>query len=715
VTRRAVTGGRVLAVVLAVLVVAAGSFVVEAGAGTREPVPFRDTVEIGAGSVTVQRSLAGELAIPKLQVFYSGYRYVVGYYGVESYAAARATPAHELQFGRPLAAFVTDFSDTGVALTDERYLTIPTGRATGWVPVDETVVVVGSAARTPEGRVAVPFSERSDAEAFASEYGGEVLAWDAAVARLGERTGVDAAGFRREVANRSAWADRTAADARGLLDRPVSTTVRADETLADAIARAPPNTTLRVPPGTYAGNLTVDKPVTIRGAGSGPPLGSAADGAGGTEEPTGERDANATATTIRGDGTGTVVRVTAPGVAIADLRVTGVGPNGTDRSALANVSGEDAWDVRVRVAYGEGDAAIRLDNATGALVSGVAIETPASGVILDRSRGAVVEGLRVRGSDDPTEGFMSVLAMYDPVVIQGAHVIGGRDGVYTHRADGTVIRDSRFESLRFGVHEMYTSGTLVANLTVRDADVGIIVMTRPESNHLVDNDVRGCEVGISPSGGYNYVAGNVLVDNGIGFYVAGSRSLFERNVATGNEFGIRAATVLPTNQVVRNDVVGNDRPVKAVTGPTRVWSVGDEGNYWGRVGRDADGDGVVDRQYRPTGAVDALVPSTPGARTLAASPAVAALRAVQSSVPGLRTVGVVDAAPRADPVRPGTLARLGVDAPTTGDATTAVANGTAATASPTATDEGAADRDRGTNSDGRDAGGRSKRTTGVTP
>jgi nitrous oxidase accessory protein NosD len=678
-----VTGGRVLAVVLAVLVVAAGSFVVGAGAGSREPVPFRDTVEIGAGSVTVQRSLAGELAIPKVQVFYSGYRYVVGYYGVEAYAAARASPAHDLQFGRPLAAFVTDFAGTGVELTDERHLAIPTGRATGWVPVDETVVVVGSAARTPEGRVAVPFSERSDAEAFASEYGGEVLAWDAAVARLGERTGVDAAGFRREVANRSAWADRTAADARGLLDRPVSTTVRANETLAGAIARTPPNTTLRVPPGTYAGNVTIDKPVTIRGAGSGPPLGSAADGAGaadGTDAaggPDGGDDPDATATTIRGDGTGTVVRATAPGVAIADLRVTGVGPNGTDRSALANVSGEDAWDVRVRVAYGEGDAGIRLDNATGALVSGVAIETPASGVILDRSRGALLEGLQVRGSDDPTEGFMSVLAMYEPVVIQGARVVGGRDGVYTHRADGTVIRDSRFESLRFGVHEMYTSGTLVANLTVRDADVGIIVMTRPRSNHLVDNDVRGSEVGISPSGGSNYVAGNVLADNGVGLYVAGSRSLFERNVVVANGFGIRAATVLPTNQVVRNDVAGNGRPVKAVTGPTRVWSVGDEGNYWGPVGRDADGDGVVDRQYRPTGAVDALVPSTAGARTLAASPALAALRAVQSSVPGLRTVGVVDAAPRAEPVRPATLARLGVDGAAAGTASTATANGTA--------------------------------------
>jgi nitrous oxidase accessory protein NosD len=47
-----------------------------------------------------------------------------------------------------------------------------------------------------------------------------------------------------------------------------------------------------------------------------------------------------------------------------------------------------------------------------------------------------------------------------------------------------------------------------------------------------------------------------------------------------------------------------------------------------------------------------------GARTLAHSPAVAAVRALGDAVPGLRGTGAVDTAPLARPVRPDVVATL---------------------------------------------------------
>jgi len=71
---------------------------------------------------------------------------------------------------------------------------------------------------------------------------------------------------------------------------------------------------------------------------------------------------------------------------------------------------------------------------------------------------------------------------------------------------------------------------------------------------------------------------------------------------------------------------------------------------------DADGDGHYDRTYRPTGSVDGQLQDANGAWTLARSPAYQLVRSVQDNVPGLRSGGVVDTAPRTAPARPDVLA-----------------------------------------------------------
>lgn len=612
--------GYVLVAVAVVLGGTAAAFVPDATAGQRhEPVSFDDVVETGMTQVELRQAEASGYAVPRAQAFYSQYRYVVGYHGVTSLVDDLSRERHAAQFGRPLTVSVTDYADESLTVTEGGYLRLPESSAPGWVAVEDATFVVGSEARTTAGPAVVPFSDRGQAAAFADEHGGRVMDWLALREQSFGGGPTTRAAHRERVENRSRWADRTVAATDGLLDRPVSVVVGEDApTVRAAVEQAPPNTTVRIPAGSYATNVTVDKPLTLRGEGD--------------------------ATRLDGGGNGTVVRATAPRVAVAGLSIAGVGANRT----AAGVRDADDWDERVELAYGRADAAVLFVNATGSLAADLNVSTPANGVVFRDSDRSVLRDSRLRGPVEQGEGYMLALPMRSRVVVQDSTFRGGRDAVYAHRAHGLVVRDSEMRDVRFGVHEMYTSDSLVRDNAVRNADIGVVVMTRPTGNAVVGNDVRRSDAGTSVAGSDSYVAGNTFADNEVGMYVAARQTTYARNVVAHNDVATQASTLYPTNVVAANDFVGNDRFVVSTLGPLRVWS----GNYWqGAPGSDADGDGVLERSFRPTGPVDGRVDAT-GTRTLAVSPVVSAVRQLQDAVPAMRPTDVVDDAPLAEPVRP---------------------------------------------------------------
>ncbi|MEF8780579.1 MAG: NosD domain-containing protein [Haloferacaceae archaeon] len=637
--------------VLSVLLLVGGAlglFVVDAGASEAEPVPFEDTVEVGLTSETRQ-TLDENVSLPKVQVFYSQYRYVVGYYGVGTYADVSSQPGHDSQFGYPMATFVTDYAGTGIRLDEDGY-PAPM-RTPGWVDATEAVYVVGSDARSPDGDAALPFSSRPEASAFVEEHGGEIVDWETASTRSYDRSGPEA--VRGAIADRADRADAAVADRTELLDRderPVSVVVGRDaDAIPAAVEAAPPNTTVIVPPGTYETDVEIDRPITLVGVDED---GSIARATGDGEPPV----------HVRGDGNGSVIRITGDRAAVAGVAVSGVGNRTRDPEAVT----EDAWDANVELGYGHGDAGIAAVGAENVLVSEVAIDTPTNGVLLRDSPGAVVRNVTVAGSEEWLDGFMSVMVMRSPSVIENATFVGGRDGVYTHRSHGTVVRDSRMHDMRYGVHLMHTDDALVEGNVVRGGTFGgVTIMTDPAGNAIVGNDVRESSTGISPSGSDVYVAGNVVVDNDRGLSTGTRTSLYEGNVVADNEVGARVSSILPTNRIVSNDFVGNDRHVYASgIGPLRIWTHDGEGNYWdGALGEVAESTedrkrATLARRYVATDPVDERLGRTAGVATLARSPAVSSLRSLSDAVPGLRAGGVVDVAPRSAPANPELLSRV---------------------------------------------------------
>ncbi|MFC7204223.1 NosD domain-containing protein [Haloferax namakaokahaiae] len=607
------------AVVALVVVLASLSFVVPA-AGSVSPVEFDDTVKTGGTAVDVQQAEADGFEVPVAQVHFSRYRYVMGYYDVQTAAADTQSPESARQFGDPLAVFVTDYAHVIPLVDDDGHLRTKHNRATGWVEADEAVFVVESGARVASGPIVVPFSDPADARDFADEYGGEVVGWKQVQNRAENPLSARLDAFESSVEAHHARADQTTAASERLFARPVSMVVGDDApTIRAAVESAPANTTVYVPPGTYeVDTVELNRSITLLGAGK--------------------------ETELVGDGNGSVVHVRAESAAVGNLSIGGVGDVGTRGVQATNESVD--WDTRVTLAYGRGDAGIVLDGANDSAIRDVRIDTPASGVIARESR-ASISNLTVQGADKPSDGFMGVVLIGQPSVVQHSTFLDGRDGVYTHRADGSVVRDNYMESGRYGVHEMYTSDTLVADNVVRENEIGVIIMTRPVGNLVVGNDVRDSEFGFIPAGSDTYVADNVFARNEYGMDVSGDRQVYVRNVVAGNHVGVRGSSTFPTNVVVSNDIVGNDVRVESTLGPMRTWTVGGEGNYWGELPvADADGDGTYDRAFEPSNPVDANLTRDPSALVLSNSPVMEALRSVRDEIAGLRGSGVVDTAPR---------------------------------------------------------------------
>lgn len=615
-----------LGLLVVVAVGAAGLFVVDVGSTSPDPVPFDDTVSVGL-TLEAEYSLDDSVELPRAQVFYSQYQYVVGYYGIETFVENQRQPAHEQRFGYPLTVYVSDYSDTGVELTAQG---LPVSdRSPGWTDAETAWFVVESDAQTPAGDTVIPFSDRDDAAVFTEEYGGSVQTWESILDRSFDRD--DAAVARDRVDDRRRLADERRENASSLTDRPTSVVVGEDtDTVQEAIDEAPANTTVVVPDGTYDEKIEIDHPITLAGDGN---------------------------VTLRGNGNGSVITVTAERTAIQRIDIIGVGNVTREDGELPVEIDEQAWDATFTKYYAGTDAGIAAYDATGLLVRDVSIDTPASGIIAYQSDAAVIRDVTVNGPDDPSSGLAGTLLFQSPSVVEDSTINGTRNGVYLYRSPTTVVRSNEIEGNFLGVHLMYTGDSLLADNDLRTQENhGIVIMTGPERNAVVGNTIRDAEAGLSPGGSGAYIADNLLEGNGLGLRVSSTTSIYEHNVIVGNDVGAEASAMLPTNRVVGNDFVGNDIHADAMSGPLRIWSYEGHGNYWQGAAGVASG-GQSDLSYTPTDPIDRRLHRTGGTPTLARAPALKALAGLEGSVPGMRTGSIVDRAPSCEPNNPELLNR----------------------------------------------------------
>lgn len=418
-------------------------------------------------------------------------------------------------------------------------------------------------------------------------------------------------------------------------ERVVSST---DRHLQEIVAEAAPGDVIVLQAGDYSGPVVIDKPLVLAGkAGA----------------------------IVTGNGTGSVIAITAPGVTVRGLRVTGSG-----------------MDLTLR------DSGIYADKtATGAVIEENTVTGNMFGIYLYGAVDSIARNNKVIGLKS---GRMSQVGSGITVWnAPGAKVIGndisfGRDGIATTASKKNVFSGNRFSDLRFAIHYMYTNDSVVSdnvstgnsvgyaimfsnrleitgNISDGDRDHGLLLNSANSSdisqnvvigrmqpiNRWLSAGVQSGEHGVPQSDEeVDATKGERLGPEKCVFMYNANRNHFTDNRFEGCSIGIHFTAGSEGNTVSGNAFIANRNQVKYVGTRYIDWSSEGRGNYWSdNPAFDLNGDGLGDNPYRPNDLIDRVLWTSPQAKVLTTSPAVQVIRWAQSQFPALLPGGVVDSHP----------------------------------------------------------------------
>jgi len=379
--------------------------------------------------------------------------------------------------------------------------------------------------------------------------------------------------------------------------------------VASTIALAEPGDVVVLPSGTWPGHVTLDKPITLTSRGG----------------------------ILDGGDEGTVLRVSAPGAIVHQLRVRG---SGVDRQGP--------------------DSCIYVEpEALGARITDSELWDCTFGIWIHTTRDVIVEKNLVHGRTDivNTSDRGNGIHLFDAerLRIVGNRVVGARDGVYVSATEHTLIAENIVEDLRYGIHYMYSFDNTVQDNICRRNTSGIALMQSSRlkilGNLVADNERHGI---LFRDVQYTQIEGNVAKRNGEGMFFFSSLD----NTIVGNRFvanviGARVWAGTERNVVDGNAFIGNRQQVYYVSASDQFWGEpGGEGNYWSDyLGWDQDGDGRGDRPYRVDSFHASLLYRYPSAALLLRSPALELLGRLQERLPTLRVPTIREEHPAmVDPV-----------------------------------------------------------------
>jgi len=408
----------------------------------------------------------------------------------------------------------------------------------------------------------------------------------------------------------TAWSVRAGADemapaaASGVEGRPAPRDVSPLQARVDG---APAGSVVEVGPGTWGGDLVLDKRLTLRGRGR--PL-------------------------LLGSGNGSVVRIRASGVTIEGFDIDGRGRG----DLMRDTSG-------VHVA------------AAGAVVRDCRISGTLFGVYLREASGAVIENCEIRGipGKDPGEKGSGIHVWNtNGFRLAGNSIMGVRDGFYIQSSSGGTIRGNSARDLRFGLHYMFSDDNVFEDNLFENGAAGTALMYSKRivfrRNRFLHN--RGfASVGLLLKACDGVTAdSNLLADNARGIFLEGSTDCaFRGNVVAASDTAIVLYDSCSKVRFEGNSFVANQTPLTLVG---RRTDTSFDGNYWSGNGEpDLDGDGRSDRPYRLSSVFDHFRGNLTSADLFTQGFAAAALGAAERAFPVLDPLPVEDHSPLARPPR----------------------------------------------------------------
>jgi len=375
--------------------------------------------------------------------------------------------------------------------------------------------------------------------------------------------------------------------------------------LQPRIDAAAPGATIDVGPGTYTGDLYIDRAVRLVGHGRPRLLGS---------------------------GAGSVVRIRANSVAIEGFDI-----DGREGGSLST----DSAGIHVA--------------AHLAIIRDCRIVRALFGVYLREADGAVIERVTIEGvpgKDAGEQGSGIHLWNTTGFTIRDNEIRYSRDGFYIQSSTGGLIAHNRVSDVRYGLHYMFSDGnTFEDNVFERSAAGAALMYSKRlvfRRNQFLHN--RGfASVGLLLKACDEVVAeDNLIADNARGVFLEGSyRDTFRRNLIAESDV---ALVIYDSSHQIRfehNAFVGNLSPLQ-LSG--RHTDTSFHGNYWSdNTAADLDGDGLTDTPYRLSNIFDHLRGNLVAADLFAQGFGAKVLGAAERTFPVLEPIPVVDDEPLARP------------------------------------------------------------------
>jgi len=390
--------------------------------------------------------------------------------------------------------------------------------------------------------------------------------------------------------------------------------------LGAMVAAASAGDTLYLTAGTYRGPVTIDRTLTV----------------------VSEGDA-----IIDGQGSGTVLLVTAPNVTLRHIviRNSGISLTREDAGITATGPGLRVEDCRIEnVLFGVYlRQAPRATIRRNTIVGNRSLELPRRG---DLVRAWYSRGLRMESNT----------------------LESGRD-VIVWFSDSSTVTANTVSGARYGVHFMYDNDCVATGNTLTDNSVGAYLMysrrlTVADNTVAYNRGATGLGIGLKDVDN-SVVADNLIVDNRTGVFVDNSprdidsHLMYRRNVLAYNDEGVRFAGVVERTAVADNSFLDNYEDVSGA-GHDELRGIAWRGNFWSDLaGFDLDGDGVSDVPYRAQHLFEDLLSHHPRLRLFAYSPAIQALDLAAHAFPVVQPrPKLTDDMPRMRPMFPNEAPRL---------------------------------------------------------
>lgn len=359
------------------------------------------------------------------------------------------------------------------------------------------------------------------------------------------------------------------------------------------IDAAEPNSTLMPPPGTYAGPVTLDYPLTIDGKGQ---------------------------VIIDAGGKGSVIYIDTDGAVLKNLHLTNSGDSHNDIDA----------GVQVR-----GNFNVIKDNVIDNCLFGVDLQQSEHNIIRRNRISSKPVELGVRG--DSVRLWYSFYNKITDNIIRDS-----RDMVVWYSADNTIARnDSR--GGRYSLHFMYSRFNEVDSNHYENNSVGIFLMYSDsvvvKNNYIAyANGPTGMGIGFKETSDVE-IANNQILYCATGLYIDVSpydpeaTNRIHDNVIAFTSIAIDFLNDWKGNIFERNSFKGNQTQISVSGGKTanrNTW----KGNYWDDYeGFDLDKNGVGDTPYELFGYSDRLWMDVPVARFFKGTPVMAVLDFLERLAP----------------------------------------------------------------------------------